>query len=70
MHTHTSTHIHTHSHTHTHTHRLEEMNDKRQGMIQRLKIAEKEKEGLEGKKVEAEMFLAKQVCWQCVGIFS
>lgn len=42
-------------------HRLEEINDKRQTMVQRLKIAEKEKEGLEGKKAEAELFLSKQV---------
>jgi len=41
--------------------RLEEVNDKRQSMIQRLKISEKEKDALEGKKTEAEMFLAKQV---------
>ncbi|GFH20090.1 structural maintenance of chromosomes protein 4, partial [Haematococcus lacustris] len=40
--------------------RLEEMNDKRQTMIQRLKISEKEKEGLEGQKAEAEIFLSKQ----------
>lgn len=38
------------------------MNDKRQSMIQRLKISEKEKDALEGKKTEAEMFLSKQVC--------
>lgn len=37
------------------------MNDKRQGLIQRLKISEKEKDALEGKKAEAELFLAKQV---------
>lgn len=41
--------------------RLEEMNEKRQGLIQRLKVAEREKGALEGKKAEAEMFLAKQV---------
>ncbi|KAF5834905.1 RecF/RecN/SMC N terminal domain-containing protein [Dunaliella salina] len=39
---------------------LEEVNDKRQSMIQRLKISEKEKDALEDKKTEAEMFLAKQ----------
>jgi hypothetical protein len=43
------------------THRLDEVQDKRQGMIQRLKISEKEKDALEGKKAEAELFLAKQV---------
>jgi len=40
---------------------LEEVNDTRQGMIQRLKIAEKEKDALESKKAEAELFLSKQV---------
>ncbi len=42
-------------------HRLETMNDARQGLIARLKIAEKEKDALEGRKAEAESFLAKQV---------
>lgn len=37
------------------------MNEKRQGLLQRLKISEKEKEALEGKKDEAELFLSKQV---------
>ena len=40
--------------------RLEELNEKRQGMIQRLKVVEKEKGLLEGKKAEAEEFLSKQ----------
>jgi hypothetical protein len=44
-----------------HTPRLDEIQDKRQGMIQRLKISEKEKDSLEGKKAEAELFLVKQV---------
>eukprot|EP00798_Chlamydomonas_sp_ICE-L_P016663 gene16663-22917_t len=39
---------------------LEEINDRRQSMIQRLKISEKEKDSLEGKKNEAEDFLDKQ----------
>lgn len=40
---------------------MEEINEKRTGMVARLKVAEKEKEGLQGKKEEAEMFLTKQV---------
>ncbi|KAG1676970.1 hypothetical protein FOA52_014846 [Chlamydomonas sp. UWO 241] len=34
--------------------KLEELNEKRQGLVQRLKVAEKEKDGLESKKNEAE----------------
>lgn len=41
-------------------HRLEELNEKRQGQIQRVKVVEKEREGLESKKQEAEDFLDKQ----------
>jgi len=47
--------------TRAHSFRLEEVNDKRQGMIQRLKISEKEKDALEGRKTEAEQFLTQQV---------
>jgi hypothetical protein len=41
--------------------RLEAMNDTRQGLVTRLKITEREKEALEGRKAEAELFIAKQV---------
>lgn len=40
--------------------RLEEINEKRQGMVQRLKIVEKERDALETEKVAAEAYLAKQ----------
>ncbi len=40
--------------------RLEEVNERRQGMIGKLRIVEKEKESLEGKKLEAEAYMAKQ----------
>jgi hypothetical protein len=40
--------------------RLEEMNDKRQSMVQKLKGVEKELQGLEGRKLEAEAYIAKQ----------
>ena len=40
--------------------RLEEINEKRQGMVQRLKIVEKERDTLETEKVAAEAYLAKQ----------
>ena len=36
-------------------------NEQRQSMVQRLKVVEKEREGLESKKAEAESFLDKQV---------
>lgn len=36
------------------------MNEKRQSMIQKLKAVEKDKEGLEGKKLEAEAYIGKQ----------
>eukprot|EP00878_Enallax_costatus_P022268 GHUV01023613.1.p1 GENE.GHUV01023613.1~~GHUV01023613.1.p1 ORF type:complete len:481 (+),score=194.82 GHUV01023613.1:286-1728(+) len=41
--------------------RLEEMNEKRQHMVQKLKGVEKELQGLEGKKMEAEAYIGKQV---------
>lgn len=41
-------------------HRLEEMNERRGAMVAKLKGAEKELAGLEGRKVEAEAYLAKQ----------
>lgn len=37
------------------------MNDKRQVMVQKLKGVEKELQGLEGKKMEAEAYIGKQV---------
>ncbi|KAK9848484.1 hypothetical protein WJX84_009989, partial [Apatococcus fuscideae] len=40
--------------------RLEELNEKRQGMVQRLKIVEKERDALETEKVAAEAYLGKQ----------
>ena len=40
--------------------RLEEINEKRQGLVQRLKIVEKERNALETEKVAAEAYLAKQ----------
>ncbi|PNH08015.1 Structural maintenance of chromosomes protein 4 [Tetrabaena socialis] len=40
--------------------KLEEMNEKRGSMISRLKVSEKEKDGLQGKAEEAQQFLDKQ----------
>eukprot|EP00898_Chlorokybus_atmophyticus_P007674 jgi/Chlat1/7908/Chrsp68S07350 len=40
--------------------RLEEMNDQRQGMVQRVKIVEKDLAGLEGPKKEAEAYQQKE----------
>lgn len=40
---------------------LETLNEKRGSMVQRVKIAEKEKEGLEGAKNEAETYMIKEV---------
>lgn len=40
--------------------RLEELNEKRGGMITKLKSVEKEREALEGKKLEAEAYITKQ----------
>lgn len=40
--------------------RLEELNEKRQGLVGKLKGAEREKEGLEGKALEAGAYLSKQ----------
>lgn len=40
--------------------RVEEANEKRHGMLARLKVSEKEKEGLQGKAEEAQQFLDKQ----------
>lgn len=39
---------------------LEEMNEKRQGMVSRVKIAEKERDGLEGSKLEAEQYMSHE----------
>lgn len=44
---------------------LEELNDKRQGMVQRVKIAERERDALEGEKAAAEAYLAKER--ECLG---
>jgi structural maintenance of chromosome 4 len=38
--------------------RLEEMNERRHGMVSRVKIAEKERDSLEGAKLEAEQYLS------------
>jgi hypothetical protein len=43
-----------------HACRLEEMNERRQAMVGKLKGVEKELSGLEGKKVEAEAYISKQ----------
>lgn len=40
--------------------RLEELNDRRQGFVQRVKIVEKEREALEGPRAAAELFKAKE----------
>ncbi|GFR52831.1 hypothetical protein Agub_g15457, partial [Astrephomene gubernaculifera] len=40
--------------------KLEEINEKRQTMVARLKVSEKEKDGLQGKAEEAQQFLDKQ----------
>ncbi|GLC75387.1 hypothetical protein PLESTF_001631400 [Pleodorina starrii] len=40
--------------------KLEEVNEKRQGMVTRLKSSEKDKDGLQGKAEEAQQFLDKQ----------
>lgn len=39
--------------------RLETLNEARQGQVNRVKIAEKEQEGLEGEKIAAEAYLHK-----------
>lgn len=39
--------------------RLESLNEARQGQVSRVKIAEKEREGLEGEKIAAEAYLFK-----------
>ena len=39
--------------------RLEILNEARQGQVNRVKIAEKEREGLEGEKIAAEAYLHK-----------
>lgn len=39
--------------------RLESLNKARQGQVNRVKIAEKEREGLEGEKIAAEAYLFK-----------
>lgn len=41
--------------------RLEDINEKRQAMVQKLKGVEKELQGLEGRKLEAEAYIGKQV---------
>lgn len=40
--------------------RLEELNEQRTSQVQRLKVTEKEKDGLSGSKAEAEEFIAKE----------
>lgn len=40
--------------------RLEEMNEKRQGMVQRLKLVERERDSLEGARAAAEAYMAKE----------
>ena len=40
-------------------HRLEVLNQARQGQVNRVKIVEKEREGLEGEKLAAEAYLHK-----------
>ncbi len=40
--------------------RLEEMNDGRQSMVQRLKIVERERDGLEGARAAAEAYMDKE----------
>ena len=39
--------------------RLESLNEARQGQVNRVKIAEKERQGLEGEKIAAEAYLFK-----------
>ena len=40
---------------------VEEMNEKRQGMVQRVKIAERERDGLDAEKTAAEAYMSKEV---------
>ena len=40
--------------------RLEELNEQRLSQVQRLKLVEKDREGLDGAKAEAEAFIAKE----------
>jgi structural maintenance of chromosome 4 len=40
--------------------RLEEMNDGRQTMVQRLKLVERERDGLEGARAAAEAYMDKE----------
>jgi structural maintenance of chromosome 4 len=41
--------------------RLEELNERRQGMVQRVKIAERERNGLEAEKMAAEAYMSKEL---------
>ena len=43
-----------------HVCRLEEMNEARQSMVQRLKVVERERDGLEGARAAAEAYLDKE----------
>eukprot|EP00899_Mesostigma_viride_P022586 jgi/Mesvir1/3511/Mv11989-RA.2 len=50
---------------------VEEVTEKRQGMINRVKIVEKEKERLEGAKLEAENYMAKEMeLWSTRGVLA
>lgn len=40
--------------------KLEELNEQRTSQVQRLKVTEKEKDGLSGAKAEAEEFISKE----------
>ena len=40
---------------------LEEVNERRQGMVQRVKIAERERDGLEAEKTAAEAYMSKEI---------
>jgi hypothetical protein len=48
------------AHTPPNPPRLEEINESRQGMVHRVRVAEKEKDALEVEKLAAEAFLAKE----------
>lgn len=41
--------------------KLEELNERRQGMVQRVKIAERERDGLEAEKTAAEAYIDKEI---------
>ena len=51
--------------------KLEELNERRQGMVQRVKIAERERDGLEAEKTAAEAYMGKEIeCLEAQSVLS